>query len=91
MSFKIDVSTIDNFIQENNIGNAVPLLKIDVEGYEIEVLKEARKSSSRGIIDAVQIKSTQINSTSKVFMKDFFNILEENLIFVECCPLRVFY
>lgn len=45
----ISVKTIDSFIQTHNIRN-IDLLKIDTEGYEIEVLKGAVKTIKCGQI-----------------------------------------
>jgi FkbM family methyltransferase len=88
INFEVDVSTVDNFIQENNLKN-ITLLKIDVEGHEIEVLKGAKKSLDRGVIDAIQFEFTQINSTSRVFMKDFFDLLQEKYDFYRMLPFEL--
>lgn len=39
---KIEIETLDNIISENNIKN-IKMIKIDVEGWELEVLKGAEK------------------------------------------------
>lgn len=46
----ISVTTIDLFLESNNI-ETLDLLKIDTEGYEIEVLKGAKKSLQTGKIN----------------------------------------
>ena len=48
-----------------------------MEGNEVNVLKGSKESLRNDIIEAVQFEFTQINSTSRIFMKDFFDILEE--------------
>ena len=74
--YEVDVTTVDNIVNEFNI-KKIDLLKIDVEGNEINVLKGSRKALNNSIIEAVQFEFTQINSTSRIFMKDFFDILKE--------------
>tara|TARA_Y100000766_G_scaffold230591_1_gene204452 strand:+ start:152 stop:490 length:339 start_codon:yes stop_codon:yes gene_type:complete len=52
-----DVITIDEFIKTNKIPK-VGLLKIDVEGFEVEVLKGCLNSFNSGLIDAVILEAT---------------------------------
>ena len=85
ISFEVDVSTIDCFVEKNDIKN-IALLKIDVEGHEIEVLKGARNSLKQGLINAIQFEFTQINSTSKIFMKDFYDLLCDWFEFYRLLP-----
>lgn len=72
--YDVDVITLDEFIFNKEI-KKINLLKIDVEGNELNVLLGAKQAISKNIIDVIQFEFTQINSTSKVFMKDFFAIL----------------
>lgn len=51
----VDVVTVDNFVQENNI-STIDLLKIDVEGFDLEVLKGANNMLSSGNISFVLIE-----------------------------------
>lgn len=74
--YEVDVTTVDNIVNEFNI-KKIDLLKIDVEGNEVNVLKGSKESLRNDIIESVQFEFTQINSTSRVFMKDFFDILKE--------------
>lgn len=74
--YEVDVTTVDNIVNKFNI-KKIDLLKIDVEGNEINILKGSRESLRNDIIEAVQFEFTQINSTSRIFMKDFFDILKE--------------
>ena len=74
--YEVDVTTVDNIVNEFNI-KKINLLKIDVEGNEINVLKGSKEALNNDIIEAIQFEFTQINSTSRIFMKDFFDILEE--------------
>lgn len=51
------------------------MLKIDVEGNEINVLRGAKKSLEKNIFDVIQFEFTQINSVTRIFMKDYFDLL----------------
>ncbi len=74
ISFEVEAVTLDEFVIENKI-DKVHLLKIDVEGNELNVLRGAKKSLKKDIFDAIQFEFTQINSVSRVFMKDYFDLL----------------
>ena len=45
-----DVTTLDEFINENKIGT-IDILKIDVEGFEFEVIKGAYSALEKNIIN----------------------------------------
>ena len=51
------------------------MLKIDTEGYESEVLKGASRMISNELIDIIQLEFNEMNVISKVFLKDFYNML----------------
>lgn len=74
ISCDVEVVTLDEFVTENKI-NKIHLLKIDVEGNEMNVLRGAKKSLEKDIFDVIQFEFTQINSVSRVFMKDYFDLL----------------
>lgn len=73
-----DVTTIDEFLESSKISK-VGLLKVDVEGFEIDVLRGCEKSFKSGLIDAVILEATftprTIRSSDAMelinFMKDF--------------------
>lgn len=71
VAYDIDVMVIDEVMEANNI-DRVNLLKVDVEGYEMEVLKGAEKllSSDNGPILVVECSNTRQNfnySTEDLF------------------------
>jgi len=51
----VEVSTLDGFCSEHQISR-IDLLKIDVEGYELEVLKGATTILEKRIVKAIQIE-----------------------------------
>jgi len=74
IEFKMD--TIDNFCKTNNISN-IDFLKIDVEGHELSVLKGAKNMLSNKRINVIQFELNSHNVYSRVFLKDFYLILED--------------
>ncbi len=72
--FDVDIITLDDFIRDNNI-NKIDLLKIDTEGNELNVLKGALVSLRNNIIDIIHFEFNGLNVISRIYMKDFFEIL----------------
>ena len=68
-------TTIDKFCEENEI-DRINFLKIDVEGNEYSCLCGAKKMLASCRIGIIQFEFNQMNIHSKVFMEDFFAILE---------------
>ncbi|WP_163381588.1 FkbM family methyltransferase [Cyclobacterium sp. SYSU L10401] len=73
-SFDVDVVTLDSILTERNI-HKVNLLKIDVEGFEMEVLKGSHSilSKSNGPILVVECSTTRSNFNYS--MDDLFDFL----------------
>jgi len=74
VSHDVDVLTVDEVALENEL-EKIDFLKIDVEGYELDVLKGARNMLDKDMIDFIQFEFTQLNSTTRVFFKDFWDLL----------------
>lgn len=70
-SVKIDVITLDDYVKENEID----LLKIDVEGFELEVLNGANTLLKEGKIKIIQFEFNEVNIIQRRFLKDFYEIL----------------
>lgn len=79
-SYPVHVTTLDRFAKTNQI-NHIDLLKIDVEGYELEVLKGARDLIGQGKIDRIQFEFNQHHAYQHVFFKDFINLLSQYQFF----------
>ena len=73
-STKVPCRTLDEFAKQAGIGR-IGLLKIDTEGHEMAVLRGARQLLGAGAIDVVQFEFNEMNVISRVFMKDFFDVL----------------
>lgn len=71
---EVDVITLDDFVEKNGI-NRVHLLKIDTEGHELSVLKGFERHIQSGRVDIIHFEFNEMNVASKVFFKDFWDLL----------------
>jgi FkbM family methyltransferase len=76
----IQISTIDKFCQRHQI-EKINFLKIDTEGYELEVIKGASEMIAGNKIDLIQFEFNEMNIVSKVFLKDFYDKLSDYSFF----------
>lgn len=79
------VRDLDGLVGELGV-NYIDLLKIDVEGYELEVLKGAARLLQERSIEVIQFEFTQLNSTVGVFFRDFFDLLAHNYALYRLLP-----
>ena len=77
VEIKTEIIKLDSFTIKNNI-NYIELLKVDVEGYELEVLKGASNLINEKRIKAIQFEFNSMNIYSRVFFKDFYDLLNRN-------------
>ncbi|GAA3925779.1 FkbM family methyltransferase [Chitinophaga oryziterrae] len=70
----IDLVSIDQFVAENKIAK-IALLKIDTEGHELNVLKGAKDTIERGLVNVVQIEFNEMNVISRTFFRDIIDAL----------------
>ncbi len=75
-SCDVPVITIDGFLTQNSL-NHVNLLKIDTEGHELAVLKGAVCALRDGHIDVIHFEFNEMNVASRVFFRDFVELLED--------------
>jgi len=70
----VSITTVDGFCVENKI-EKLHLLKIDVEGHELAVLKGASKMMARNAIEVIQFEFGGTSLDSRTYFKDFFQLL----------------
>jgi FkbM family methyltransferase len=73
----VKVDTIDLFCAINNI-KTIDFLKIDVEGYELNVLQGALGMLTAKKVRLIQFEFTQLNSTVGVFFKEIYDLLSND-------------
>jgi len=70
----VKISTIDDFMAENNIPY-IDLLKLDIEGNELNALLGAKKALESGKIKAIQFEFGSCNIDSRTYFRDFWDLL----------------
>lgn len=76
---EVQSTTIDIFCLEKNI-KRIHLLKLDVEGNELNVLKGAQKMLTGGCIDFIQFEFGQCSLYAKVSFLDLYDTLKDRYI-----------
>lgn len=79
-AFECNIATIDSFCLANSI-EQIHFLKIDVEGHELEVLRGATTNLKAGNVSVVQFEFNECNVTSRVFLKDFYDLLPNHCFY----------
>ena len=76
-SEQVSLDTLDSYVEAKNI-TTIDLLKIDVEGNELNVLAGAAESLANGTIRAIQMEFGGCNIDSRTFFRDFWNLLHKD-------------
>ncbi len=85
----IELITGDLFMENNSI-NKIDLLKLDVEGAELDALKGFEKSFSQNKIRIIQFEYGYINITSKNLLIDYYEFFKKyNYIVGKIYPKNV--
>ncbi len=79
-SFSVRQITLDEYIRNHGIEH-VDLLKIDTEGNELNVLKGSQQSLREGRIRRIQFEFNTMNIDSRVFFRDFVELLEDYTLY----------
>jgi FkbM family methyltransferase len=74
--YRVKMTTLDSFAKTHKI-KQIDLLKIDAEGNELAVLKGASALLAGKQIDIIQFEFNEIHAYSRVFMKDFYELLPD--------------
>jgi len=77
---QIKLETIDQFLENQQI-DSVLFLKIDTEGHEYPVMQGAQQALHQGKIKWIQFEFNEMNVASRVFFKDFWDLLDQYRIF----------
>lgn len=73
----ITITTLDSYAQAAGISH-IDFLKLDVEGHEYAVLQGAQRLLSAGAIDVIQFEFGGWNVVSRVFFRDFWELLSKD-------------
>ncbi len=73
----IEMETLDNFCKANSIDH-IDLLKIDVEGFELSVLKGASAMLKEKKVSYIQFEFGVPNIDSRTYFKDFWNLFKND-------------
>jgi FkbM family methyltransferase len=83
VSHEVDVTTIDDYVEKAGL-TQIDLLKIDTEGFDINVLRGARLALARGAIKTIQFEFIPADIAMHVTMRDFFDVLRGYRLFRLC-------
>ncbi len=72
----VSVTSIDGYCAENEVGH-IDVLKIDVEGHELDVLKGAIGKFASKDISIVQFEFGGSNIDTRTYFRDFFHLFDE--------------
>ena len=74
-SEEIQIETLDGFCKEHDI-EKIDFLKMDVQGYEYNILLGAKELLSRRKIQYIQFEFDEPNIENRIFFKDFWELLQ---------------
>lgn len=74
IKYDVIVKTLDDFCCDHKIG-IIDLLKIDVEGHELQCLMGSSNLLREGKIRAIQLEFNEMNIISRSTFKDFWDLL----------------
>jgi FkbM family methyltransferase len=77
---RVTIETLEAICRANGI-DRLNFLKIDTEGNEFSVLEGARNMIAQQKIDIIQFEFNEMNVISRVFLRDFYDLLPEYSMF----------
>jgi FkbM family methyltransferase len=75
VAHRVEVATLDGFLSDRGI-ERVAFLKIDTEGFDLNVLRGASAALAERRIGMVQFEFIAANIATRVRMRDFFEVLD---------------
>lgn len=82
---QVNIKTIDGFMRSEGI-EKLDYLKIDVEGHELKVLEGAKEALKDGRIDHIQFEFGESMIDSRVFFRDFWELLHDDYTIYRILP-----
>lgn len=79
LSEDIRIETVDNFCKKESILK-INFLKMDVQGYEFNVLTGAKEMIDAHNIDFIQFEFDSPNIENRIYFKDFYRLLSNEFI-----------
>lgn len=73
----VSIDTLDNYCNENNIKD-IDLLKLDIEGHEMDVLEGSKEMLSRNVIKMISFEFGGCNIDTRTFLKDFYYLFNKH-------------
>lgn len=86
---KVELTTLDLFCEENQI-DFIDFMKVDVEGYEMNMFRGATHFLSSKKIGAIQFELGVASVDGKYFFKDVFYLLNKNYKIYRITPRHLF-
>jgi FkbM family methyltransferase len=71
---EVSIRRLDDVIEDLDLEH-IHLLKVDVEGHELAVLRGCENAIRKGMIDLIQFEFNETNVISRTFFKDFWDLL----------------
>jgi len=77
----VDISTVDAYCEANRISD-ITLLKIDVEGHELDVLRGATEMMAKKAIGTIIFEFGGCNIDTRTFFQDYWYFFRDNNMFL---------
>ncbi|MHC4157722.1 MAG: FkbM family methyltransferase [Planctomycetota bacterium] len=87
----VSIDTLDDYCLSNDI-KEIDLLKIDVEGHELDVLEGSKEMLKRKTIRMISFEFGGCNIDTKIFLRDFYYLFNElGFLLYRITPSGYFY
>jgi FkbM family methyltransferase len=87
----VSIDTLDNYCFANDIKD-IDLLKLDVEGHELDVLEGSKETLKRKMIKMISFEFGGCNIDTRTFLRDFYYLLNGfDFLLYRITPSGYFY